>query len=166
MTNLGEIDLYGPQAYLEAREKLRLVIDGITGDDICSARVATTVSNFCRRLIVEGDHPRLSLELIEDDAGGLNLVVAFRGSRTPKWDGVLKGVFETVSADPSGDGIRAIKKLAWRSLDEQIISDSRKIIEAKGRDQLMLEIQAQNLELERHRNQLGIGRGHACRRQR
>ncbi len=154
MTNLGEIELYGPQAYLEAREKLRLVIDGITGDDICSARIAAAVSDVCRRLYLEGDHSRLSLELIEDHSGGLNLVVSFRGWSTAKQDGVIKEFFETVSADPSGDGIRAIKRLPSRSVDEQIISASRKIIKAKGRDQLMREIQAQNLELERHRNQL------------
>ena len=154
MTNLGEIELYGPQAYLEAREKLRLVIDGITGDDICSARIAAAVSDVCRRLYLEGDHSRLSLELIEDHSGGLNLVVSFRGWSTAKQDGVIKGIFETVSADPSGDGIRAIKKLPSRSVDKQTISASRKIIEAKGRDQLMREIQAQNLELEEHRNQL------------
>ena len=154
MTTLGEIELYGPHAYLEAREKLRLVIDRITGDDVSSARIAAAVSDVCRRLYLEGDHPRLSLELLEDHSGGLNLVLSFRGWSDPKRDGVLNRVFESVSADPSGDGIRAIKKLSSRSVDERIISASRKVVQAKGRDQLMLEIQAQNLELERHRNQL------------
>ena len=152
MTSLGSISLSHPEAILEARKKIRLVAETITGDPFTATRLATVTSEMARRLRHGNSAARIDVA-IEGRSPGHVLRLAFVGrERPPGGVELLTKFFDVVEAPRKADGeytVRASLNVSGgRALDDARVASLEAIVQQKGRDELMAEVQAKNLELQ------------------
>ena len=151
MIPLGRIALPHTLGVNEARVKMLHVVEALTGDNIMATRLATATSHMCRLLQRATSMPAVSLELWED-AGQFGLAVNFEAGEPIPQANLLDGFFDVVEAPSAHDGyhlVRATKRFRGRRMptDKEIVR-LREIVERKGRDELMEELQARNRELQ------------------
>jgi sigma-B regulation protein RsbU (phosphoserine phosphatase) len=148
---LGAIPLAHQSSIIEARKKLRLVTESLTGDEVAATRVATGVSAMARALLREGISPSLEVA-IEADSDKRLLWIAFLDSEFVP-EAAATTFFDQVLAERRPDG-RHARRVAMRLsgaggvLDERGVDRLRGIVQQKGRDELMADVQAKNAELQ------------------
>ncbi len=157
MIPLGSIGVTHELAANEVRRKILLVVEALTADVITATRLAAAISHMCRRMYRQANTPVISIELSQDSAA-LALVLRLQASSSLPQCDQLNAFFDVVQPLPRHNGldqVQVMKYLDHRdSLSEVEITQLRAIVERKGRDELMLEVQRKNLELEKHRARL------------
>jgi sigma-B regulation protein RsbU (phosphoserine phosphatase) len=151
MIALGTIQINPDTGFIEARRKLLLVGEQLTGDAIVATRLATAASQFCRVLARESSAPAVSIGLGGDRASQ-NLVLQFESPEPTSVPAGLATFFDHIDRPASQNHlhvVRATKDLRRTApVSEQAIAHLRAIIERKGRDELMSELQVRNRELQ------------------
>jgi sigma-B regulation protein RsbU (phosphoserine phosphatase) len=148
--DLGTIQITQHSSIIEARNKLRLVVQALAGDEVAATRVATGVSLMTRMLLRQGVSPTLEVA-VEEDPDKLLLWLTFADSE-PIPEGSAVALFDK-AASMRRSGERHERRVAMRlravaALDAQAIDRLQEIVQKKGRDELMAEVQARNLELQ------------------
>ena len=151
MIPLGRIAIRQSASILEARNKIRTVAETVLHDAVGATRVATATSELARLLLREGNDSRIDVGL-DFQTRGRWLVLDFI-SHQP-----LTGVDELVSFFDDLDGphevggetlVRGLVSLPGTGIpDGRSIAGLRSVVEQKGRDELLAEIQTKNVELQ------------------
>jgi sigma-B regulation protein RsbU (phosphoserine phosphatase) len=151
LIQLGRIEVASGSSIRDARRKLMLVSEWLTGDAITATRLAAATSEACRLICREAGKGVVALG-VRDSSGEPALVLAFEAPRFVKASDLLDSFFDSVEQRPTQNGlhvIQAVQRLRGASIptaDE--IANLRSIVERKGRDALMEELQARNRELQ------------------
>jgi sigma-B regulation protein RsbU (phosphoserine phosphatase) len=151
LIQLGRIEITSGATIRDARRKLMLVSESLTGDAINATRIAAATSEACRLIRREAGKGVVALG-VRDSSGEPVLVLAFEAPRFVRASELLNAFFDRVELRPTQNGlhvIQAVQRLRGASIptaDE--ITNLRSIIERKGRDALMEELQARNRELQ------------------
>ena len=150
MIDLGTIQITQHVSIIEARNKLRLVVQALAGDEVTATRVATGVSLMTRSLLRQGVSPTLEIA-IERDPDKLLLWLTFVDSEAIP-EGPAVALFDKAASVRRSDErheLRVATRLrAVGALDARAIDRLQEIVQKKGRDELMAEVQARNLELQ------------------
>jgi sigma-B regulation protein RsbU (phosphoserine phosphatase) len=147
---LGTIQITQPASIIEARNKLRLVVQSLVGDEVTATRAATGVSLMTRMALHQGMSPKIKVG-VETDSDKLVLWLTFVDSESIP-DCPAMGLFDKV-IPMSRSGELHEQRVGMRlravdDLDAQAIGRLQEIVQKKGRDELMAEVQARNLELQ------------------
>jgi two-component system sensor histidine kinase/response regulator len=153
MIDLGEIRIRDSRSFLEARRKVHLVVSSLSGDTVVASRLAAVTSQLARELGRRGRSPRLRLcaGSVEGRLGfGLQVLDE---SSLDGLDHLLES-FDRIK-QVSGDGFSGYEVMKLLSgdavLSDAVVSQLRAVVAVKERDELMADVQAKNLELEKHR---------------
>lgn len=151
MIRLGSVAVGHALGVNEARDKVRQVVEALTGDSITATRLATATSQVCRLLQRETNEPSVSLALWQD-RGVSRLGLAFEALDAVPGADLLAGFFDSVEVPPRPDGrhrMLAVKNLRLPVLpSDGEIARLRAILHRKGVDELMEELQVKNRELQ------------------
>jgi sigma-B regulation protein RsbU (phosphoserine phosphatase) len=151
LIRLGSISVGHALGVNEARDKVRQVVEALTGDSITATRLATVTSQVCRSLQRETNEPSVSLALWQD-RGSSRLGLTFEAIEPVPGAELLAGFFDSVEVPPPSDGwhrMLAVKNLRVPALPGDVeIAPLRAILQRKGVDQLMEELQVKNRELQ------------------
>jgi sigma-B regulation protein RsbU (phosphoserine phosphatase) len=151
MIPLGSIAIRQSASILEARNKIRTVAETVLHDAVGATRVATATSEIARLLLREGNDSRIDVGL-DIQARARWLVIDFIGHQSLSGVNELAGLFDEVDGpyDVSGENlVRGLVSLPGSGLpDEGSIATLRSVVEKKGRDELIAEIQIKNVELQ------------------
>jgi sigma-B regulation protein RsbU (phosphoserine phosphatase) len=175
LIRLGSVSVSHALGVNEARDKVRQVVETLTGDSITATRLASATSQLCRTLQRETNEPSVSLALWQE-RGISRLGLTFEALEPVPGADLLAGFFDAVEVPPRSDGrhrLLAVKNLPVPALPGEVeIARLRAILERKGVDELMEELQVKNRELresfenlkrttsakERMESELNIGR--------
>ncbi len=175
MIALGTIQINPDTGFIEARKKLLLIGEQLTGDPIVATRLATAASQFCRVLARESSAPAISLGL-GSDRFSQSLVLEFESPEPMSVPATLSGFFDDIETPPPQNNMHVVKVTknlrGHTNRSDQDIARLRSIVERKGRDELVSELQVRNRELqesfenlqrttsakERMQSELNIGR--------
>ena len=105
MRRLGSIVIAQPQSILEARNKIRVVVESLAGDPVLAARLATATSEMARALLRETTEARIEVDL-DGQGRRCGLVLTFFATEwTPRLD-LLSKFFDVAApvSRPSGAG--------------------------------------------------------------
>ncbi|MGD2032535.1 MAG: response regulator [Gammaproteobacteria bacterium] len=154
MIDLGHICCRHQTAVYDARRKIRGLAEALGADPIETTRLATIVSHAVRQLRREQREPRLVVSLITD-CTTTKLVIDFEGRGEPPDMPVLDSFFDAVSARDPHEGfhsLRAIRYLPGAALHptKEFLNEQRARIQARSREELIIQIQQKNRELEEH----------------
>lgn len=151
MISLGSIAIRQSASILEARNKIRTVADAVLHDAVSATRVATATSELARLLLREGDSARIEVSL-EIQSGSPWLALDFISHQPLSGVDELVGFFDEVDGphDVRGESlVRGLVSLPSVGLpDDGSIAGLRSVVEQKGRDELMAEVQTKNVELQ------------------
>jgi sigma-B regulation protein RsbU (phosphoserine phosphatase) len=151
LSQLGSISVSHALGVNEARGKVRQVVVALTGDSVTATRLATAASQVCRLLQRETEEPTISLELWED-LGATRLGLTFEALEPVPGADLLAGFFDRVEAPGLQNGrhrLRAVIELPLQALPgDAELTRLRAIVERKGVDELMEELQVKNRELQ------------------
>ena len=145
MIRLGSIALSHPAALHEARRKIRSIAEACGGDAVTATRLAAVTSEMARRL--QGDD---RARLVVDIDPGRALELSFVAGELPGVE-ILTSFFDRVEAGKADGGcvVRARLGLPLSgSFDDGRVAMLEGILRQKSRDELMVEVQAKNLELQ------------------
>ena len=98
MNRLGSIAIRQPESVLEARKKIRLVTEAVTGDSLIATRLATVTSVLARRMARENTSPRIEVS-IDDSQRCRVLSVDFVGQEHCPDAALLTSFFDDVETD-------------------------------------------------------------------
>ena len=150
MIDLGTIAIGHAESAVDARNKIKSIVQLLTDDPIAATRLATATSEMCRSLL-RGASPSHVAVAIDTNAGDSQLWLSFKGSEPIGRAHNLEQFFDRVATDSPTD-VSAVKHLRRAEPpDDRLIGHLKAIIERKSHDELMAEIQAKNRELEQHR---------------
>jgi sigma-B regulation protein RsbU (phosphoserine phosphatase) len=171
---LGAIPISVPESVTEARNKVRTVVETVSEDAVIATRLATATSAISRILVGEGES-RIEIRL-EPKVDRFVVCLDIVTSRPVDAVNQFSVFFDSIERVPqldSGHRLRAgcILPLAIK-LTDQKVEYLKSIVRQKGRDALMAEVQARNIELkdslenlrrtrsakERMESELNIGR--------
>ena len=99
MIALGTIRINPGTGFIEARRKLLLVGEQLTGDPIVATRLATAVSQFCRVLARESSAPAVSLGL-GGDRSSQSLILEFQSPEPTSVPAAVSGFFDDIQTAP------------------------------------------------------------------
>jgi signal transduction histidine kinase/DNA-binding response OmpR family regulator len=157
MSSIGAITVSEQSSITDVRQKIRLVVDTITGDDILATRLATVSSTLCRALQRTAQSITITAELAFE-SGGYVLIFNFTEMTPVSESQLLNNFFDDVRFVPAGSGrqtIQAIKNLSIvQPPPAKTIARLQVMMAQKGRDELMDEISSQNRALEEHQAHL------------
>ena len=151
MIQLGSIPITQPEAIREARKKVRLVVEAVTGNPVTATRLATVTSEMARRLLHEAKSARIDVAL---ELGGRTqkLTLAFVGTERQSVTNLLAPFFDAIEGAGGASGESVVRGLIrlppGTVLDRARIASLEAIVQQKSRDELMAEIQATNVELQ------------------
>ena len=174
MIQLGAIPISVPESVTEARNKVRTVVETVSEDAVIATRLATATSAISRILVGEGES-RIEIRLepkVDRFVVCLDIVTSRPVDAVNQFS-VFFDSIERVPQQDSGHRLRAgcILPLAIK-LTDQKVEYLKGVVRQKGRDALMAEVQARNIELkdslenlrrtrsakERMESELNIGR--------
>ncbi|MHC4910775.1 MAG: hypothetical protein ACYTF9_13780 [Planctomycetota bacterium] len=150
MIELGAIPITQQSSVIEARNKLRVVAEALTGDEVTATRVATGVSLMTRMLLRQGVAPSLEVS-VESDSDSQLLWITFVDSEPVPDEPAVVFFDKVMAACRSGE--RHERRVAMRlpgtgMVGPQTIARLQEVVQQKGRDELMAEVQARNVELQ------------------
>jgi signal transduction histidine kinase/CheY-like chemotaxis protein len=156
MIDLGDIQIRDARSFLEARRKVHLVVSSLSGDAVLASRLAAVTSQVARELGRRGRSPRLRLRAGSAD-GRLGFGLHVLDESLPEGlDGLLASFDRITRISRDGlVGLDAVKILRGEpNLPDAAVARLRAVVAAKGRDELIADVQTKNLELEKHRASL------------
>jgi sigma-B regulation protein RsbU (phosphoserine phosphatase) len=136
---------------LEARKKVRAVAESLVNNAVDATRLATATSEIVRLYLQQGTTPHLEISYEpRKDAGAL--VLEFVDPEARPEIGHLAVFFDDIENSDIADGERrqrAVARLTGPAApDAATLSDLKRTVQQKGRDELLAEIQTKNLELQ------------------
>lgn len=151
MIRLGSITIGGSASVVEARKKIRTVAIQLDCDEVEATRLATATSEIVRLYAQEGTTPRLEVSC-DAQRPGTEIVLDFLDPEARPDVGHLVRFFDRIEY-LAGEGEtrvqRAIASMSPRSeLRKSEIAKLEAIVQKKGRDELIAEIQKKNIELQ------------------
>jgi signal transduction histidine kinase/CheY-like chemotaxis protein len=157
MIAIGSISINEQTSVTDVRQKIRLVTETISGDDILATRLATVSSTICRGLQRTSQSITVAIRLAIE-AGHHVLIFDFSEMTPVSESQLLNHFFDDVRFVPTGDTLQTILARKYlgivQSPPPETIATLRAMMAQKGRDELMVEIQAQNRALEEHQTHL------------
>ncbi|MCH8080664.1 MAG: response regulator [Proteobacteria bacterium] len=159
MIELGNIQLLQGIPIGDISSKILVLSDALDFDSIESTRLATATSEMARKLRQDNTKCSISVGLsIEENRVGL--ILQFISENQITDSKFLEIIFDKVSPVHSADGkcnyLEAFKLLTDQNLKltDTFIENLRSQISQQSREELMIEIQANNKKLEKHRAEL------------
>ena len=151
MIRLGSITIGASASVVEARKKTRMVAIQLDCDEVEATRLATATSEMVRLYAQEGTTPRLEVSC-DAQKRGTEIVLDFLDPEAKPDVGHLVSFFDRIEY-LAGEGEtrvqRAIASMSPRSeLRRAEIAKLEAIVQKKGRDELIAEIQKKNVELQ------------------
>ena len=156
MIHLGNIQINHPQAFVEARNKIRTVAALFTDDTVAATRLAAATSQICRSLDGGAAARTIAVDL-ESENHHVALVFTVESGDLADSLGPLELFFDQVARQQTPEGAAVVKLYKWihgRASTPDSIARAKAVFQKKSRDELLAEIQTQNLELEKHRSNL------------
>jgi sigma-B regulation protein RsbU (phosphoserine phosphatase) len=151
LIRLGSVSISHALSVNEARDKVRQVVEALTGDSITATRLATATSQVCRSLQRETGEPMVSLDLWQD-GGTSRLGLTFEALDPVPGADLLAGFFDAIEVPPRSDGrhrLLAVKDLRIPAVPAAAeVARLQAILQRKGVDELMEELQVKNRELQ------------------
>ena len=151
MINLGSIAIRGDASILEARRKVRAVAESLVNDAVEATRMATATSEIVRLYLQQGTAPYLEISYEPRKDAGF-LVLEFVDPEARPEIGHLAVFFDDIAnsdINKSERRQRAVSRLIGHAVLGTVgLSDLKKIVQQKGRDELLEEIRTKNLELQ------------------
>jgi len=151
--DLGTISIGHPESAVDARNKIKNVVQLLTDDPIAATRLATATSEMCR-LLLRGASPSQVAVAIDTDTGDPRLELSFKGATPISKTDSLEQFFDSVATTSPTDVCAVKSFLQSTPPDDRLVAHLKAIIERKSNDELMEEVQAKNRELEQHRAHL------------
>jgi signal transduction histidine kinase/CheY-like chemotaxis protein len=153
MISIGVISISELSSVSDVRQKIRIVIESISGNEILAIRLATISSTICRALQRTGQSITLSIGLATE-AGQHALIFDFGEMTSLAESQLMNQFFDEVRFVPTGDGYQTIQARKYLNIKQppnpESIGRLRTMMARKGLDELMVEIQSQNRALEEH----------------
>ncbi|UCG24878.1 MAG: response regulator [Chloroflexota bacterium] len=157
MISFGAINISGISSVVELRHKVYLLVEAITGDDILATRLATAFSSMSRAVQRTAETCSVNVGLASQ-AGRQTLIFEFAEIAPVLESQLLDQFFDDVrivSIDGERQTVIARKHLQIvEPPPTKTIASLRSMIARKGRNELMVEIRAQNRALEEHQAHL------------
>ena len=153
MIDLGTISIGHPESAVDARNKIKNVVQLLTDDPIAATRLATATSEMCRSLL-RGASPSQVAVAIDTDTGDPRLELSFKGVTPISKTDSLDQFFDSVATTSPTDVCAVKSFLQSTPPDDRLVAHLKAIVERKSNDELMEEVQAKNRELEQHRAHL------------
>jgi sigma-B regulation protein RsbU (phosphoserine phosphatase) len=146
---LGEISITVPESITDARNKVRQVVEYLSGNQLIAGRLATATSELSRRLL--GDSSGMLSFLLDPRSDRtLLLLQVMSRNRIQNLDQIL-GFFDRHERTTLRNGCDQVQLEAdigiGRKLTGQQIEHLKEIVQRKNRDELMAEITARNEQL-------------------
>jgi sigma-B regulation protein RsbU (phosphoserine phosphatase) len=135
---------------MEARRKIRSLVELVSGDELLATRLATICSAVARTLQRLNTSARIGVSL-NTHSGLRELTLDFIGNLDDGSLDHLQRFFDRVVAGQADDGLsqqRGIIALNAAASDANSLARLQAIVQQKTRDQLLEEIQSKNAELE------------------
>ena len=154
MISLGSIQVRNGRT-IEVRDKLRRIVETLTGDAILATRLATATSEVCRTF-GSNSNARVVIEA-SGDTEEPAITLTFEDSRPIQRVEILGRFFDSTDemTTNGASSVRVVKALRKSiHLSGDLIDRLQEIVASKSRDELMAEIQGKNLELEHNRGKL------------
>ena len=151
MIEFGGIAIKQQLCVIETRNKVRLLVDSLSGNTMLATRISTATSEIVRTLLREGESPRIEVAL-EGDA--IQSRLCFRlVDKNPLPDFHRLAVFfdEIGSRRRIGDehAVDAVIRLPNRvELRPHEIERLQVLVQQRSRDELVADVQARNVELQ------------------
>ncbi len=147
MIALGTIRINPDTGFIEARKKLLLIGEQLTGDPIVATRLATAASQFCRVLARESSAPAVSLGL-GSDRFSQSLVLEFESPEPMSVPATLSGFFDDIETLPPRHNMHVVKVSmnlrVHTTRSDQEIARLPSIVERKWRDEIVSELHVRN----------------------
>ena len=151
MTHLGSIPITRSESSREARNKIRRVVETLVGDTVLATRLATSTSEMARSLLREAAAPRIDVDLHFHDRR-YDLALTFSGHHWAPRTELLSKFFDEVQRVRPASGQAAVRAICYLPLasppDPQRLNALSGIVQKKGRDQLMAELEEHRAHLE------------------
>ena len=158
MIELGEIALPGPAASLEARRKVYAVVEDLTDDQIAAARLAAACSELCRHSLRADAASTLKVDLDSTHAGETLLQLTLQSAAPLEDHHTHRGAFDELTLAAVDNGVHTVQArkqlIRTHAPGDGAVARLRAIVGECSRDELMADVQAQNVELENHREHL------------
>ena len=157
MKELGNIVLTGDTSVYAARNKLGQVAERLGFDQVTRTRIQVVVSELCRTIAGQAGDGQLQVALHEEgERAALTLCFSAPASMAESVALALERVFDTVLFQAEGRRLTARKRLpvAAPALEDSLTAELAAIIARRNREELMREVQAKNVALERHKHEL------------
>ena len=156
MKIIGNIQITHSQSFIEARNKIRAIAELFADDSLIPIRLATATSQICRSLPWKNASPFISVNLGDENNQSM-LVLTVENGDFDQLSDQFANFFDKIEKGHRSDGPRVVK-LCKRLRDavpsRDLIARARTVLQQKSRDELMGEVQAKNLELQDHRENL------------
>jgi sigma-B regulation protein RsbU (phosphoserine phosphatase) len=151
LIHLGSIAIRGDDSVLEARRKIRAVAEHLAHDAVTATRLATLTSEIVRLYVQQGNGSRLDVACDAQHNGAWMLLDFHDPEVAPDVDH-LAGFCDRIELLPGrGDG-RCQRVVVWLDAalrpDGGRIAELERIVQQKGRDELLDEIRSKNVELQ------------------
>ena len=149
MIELGEISITVPESITDARNKVRQVVEYLSGNQLIAGRLATATSELSRRLL--GDSSGILSFLLDPRSDRTLFVLQVESrNRIHNLDQIL-GFFDRHERTTLQSGCDQVQLEAdigiGRKLTGQQIEHLKELVQRKNRDELMAEITARNEQL-------------------
>jgi sigma-B regulation protein RsbU (phosphoserine phosphatase) len=151
VTHLGSIAIRGGASVLEARRKIRAVAEYLAHDAVAATRMATVTSEIVRLYVQQGSGSRLDVAC-DVQHNGTSMLLDFHDPEASPDIEHLAGFCDRIERLPRREEGRCQRVVVW--LDTQPhpsgirIADLEKIVQQKGRGELLAEIRSKNVELQ------------------
>jgi sigma-B regulation protein RsbU (phosphoserine phosphatase) len=151
LIRLGSIAIRGDASVLEARRKIRAVVEYLARDTVTATRLATVTSEIVRLYVQQGRGSRLDVACDAQHNGTWMLLDFHDPEAVPDVEH-LGGFYDRIERLPRREGDccqRIVVSLdATMRLDAGRIAELEGIVQQKGRDELLAEIRSKNVELQ------------------
>jgi sigma-B regulation protein RsbU (phosphoserine phosphatase) len=151
LIRLGSIAIRGDASVLEARRKIRAVVEHLARDTVVATRLATVTSEIVRLYLQQGNRSRLDVACELQDSGAwvfLDFVDPEADPDVSHLAGFCDRI-ETLPPGQEGRGQRVATRLEISAdPDGILIAALERIVQQKGRDELLAEIRSKNVELQ------------------
>jgi sigma-B regulation protein RsbU (phosphoserine phosphatase) len=151
LIRLGSIAIRGDGSVLEARRKIRAVAEHLARDTVVATRLATATSEIVRLYLQQGNRSRLDVAC-ELQNNGAWVFLDFVDPEADPDVSHLAGFCDRIETLPPGQDGRGQRVAMWLDIaldaDRILVTELERIVQQKGRGELLAEIRSKNVELQ------------------
>jgi two-component system, sensor histidine kinase and response regulator len=155
LNQLGTLQLLNSSSVVEFRRKVFQMLSALGESVMVASPVAAAVSDLCRVMMNAGAGS--VLVCLHLDAMALRLEIEFISDKPLRVEGGDRSVFSQMvpTRDENGRfGLRAVRPLTRRELDQPMLARLREIMELQSREELYESVRVKNEELFRNQQRL------------